>query len=56
MRRRKRFFLNGLQSFLQDPKLYLEGCPESRIEVPEVKNKLGNYEQDRYQIDEFVTA
>lgn len=47
-------FSEWLAEFLQDPKLYLEGCPESRMEVPEVKNKLGNYEQDRYQIDEFV--
>lgn len=47
-------FSEWLAEFLQDSKLYLEGCPESRMEVPEVKNKLGNYEQDRYQIDEFV--
>ena len=47
-------FREWLTEFLQDPKLYLEDCPESRKGLPEVRNTLENYEQGRYQIQEFV--
>lgn len=47
-------FREWLTEFLQDPKLYLEDCPESRKGLPEVRNTLKNYEQGRYQIQEFV--
>ena len=47
-------FREWLTEFLQDPKLYLEDCPESRKGLPEVQNTLENYEQGRYQIQEFV--
>ena len=54
MRHRKPFFVHGLTEFLQDPKLYLEDCPENRKGLLEVQNTLENYEQGRYQIQEFV--
>ena len=47
-------FREWLTEFLQDPELYLEDCPESRKGLPEVRNTLENYEQGRYQIQEFV--
>ena len=38
-------FREWLTEFLQDPKLYLEDCPESRKGLPEVRNTLENYER-----------